>query len=279
MAKEPTSPPEGTTKPNPPPNVPSKQGVPPPLRSPTTGRRLDGLPESAIGCGDPLTPEGRDKLFAAKGPSVTLPTEAFRGAPPDPLVVTAKAACDEHPDCTMVTTGLDPRTPLARAMLEGGRTSDPGYEPPSRTNEESPDCVPIGQTIVPTFEPPGERPGEAGGPFWDVPPAEVPPDFEGTVYEPYAIIKDMRALYTDFVNDVMDATYKLRSGALKWLCRAIALTFGSVVLSFLVIGAVGVFGAVWLFKALDWAERKYWLSTAGDPDTLDDFAPRERPWK
>jgi hypothetical protein len=59
----------------------------------------------------------------------------------------------------------------------------------------------------------------------------------------------------------------------------IGLGFGSVVLSLLLVGALGVVGAVWLFRALDWAEHKYWLSTAGDPDTLDAFAPRERPWK
>jgi hypothetical protein len=212
-------------------------------------------------------------------------------AVPDPLIVTAKAACDEHLNCTKVTTEMVPpaevplgseagrmlRTPLARAMLTGGRTSDPGYEPPSRTNESSPDCVPVTPTIVPTFEPPGERVGEAGGPFWDVPLADVPPDVMagrevGTIYEPYAIIKDMRALYTDFVSDVMSATYKLRSSALKWLCRATALTVGSVILSLLLIGALGVVGAVGLFKVLDAAEYRYW---AGKPEK---YERRERPW-
>lgn len=249
MVKMPTSPPEGAEKPNPPLNVPSKQGVPPPKY-------------------DLLTPEGRDGLFA----------DGFEALPacPDPLVVTAKAACDEHPECVMVTTAVDPLTPLGRAILEGGKTSDPGYEPPSRTNESSPDCVPITQTYGPEFLPPGERPGEAGGPFWDgleFQPADLPPDFEGTIYEPYAIIEDMRALYTDFVDDVMDATQKLRSAALRWLCRVIALTLGSVVLILLAVGALGVVGAVGLFRVLDAAEYRYW---AAKPEKHE---PRERPWK
>lgn len=244
MVKEPTKPPEGAAKPQPPPNVPSKQGVP-----------LAPVPE-----------------YRRRSNWPTLPMT------PDPLVVTAKAACDEHLDCTKVTTEM---VPLAEVPLgfERGRTSDPGYVPGTLTDGSSPDRVPVTPTVSPEFLPPGERPGEAGGPFWDVPPADLPPDFEGTIHEPYAIIKDMRALYTDFVDDVMDATRKLRSAALRWLCRAIALTLGSVVLSLLAIGAVGVVGAVMLFKALDAAEYRYWAGTAGDLDTLDDFAPRERPWK
>jgi hypothetical protein len=254
MAKEPTKPPEGSKKP-----TPRNWRRDPFIRESKTTPPLPSRPDPFIGATHTSEPSDwvQAEIDGESGRVRALPDPPEAGPPIEYV----------------------PNTPLARAMLEGGLTNGPGYEPQSRTDQESPDCVPVTPTIVPTFEPPGERVGEAGGPFWDsIPPGDVPPDFEGTIYEPYAIIKDMRALYTDFINDVMDATYKLRSTALKYLCRAIALTFGSVVLSMLVVGALGVFGAVWLFKALDWAEHKYWLSRPGDPDTAD-YLPRERPWQ
>jgi hypothetical protein len=143
-----------------------------------------------------------------------------------------------------------PNTPLARAMFESGRTSDPGYEPPSRTDQESPDCVPV----TPTFEPPGERVGEAGGSFWDsIPPADEPED-DVTEVHSYGIIEDMGGLFASLVEGAVGATAGARAAALRWLARGIACVFGTVILVLLLIGALGVVCTVWLITLLGWTE-------------------------
>ncbi|MCH8242878.1 MAG: hypothetical protein IH897_09735, partial [Planctomycetes bacterium] len=187
MVKEPTKPPEDTLKPEPPDyDLLTQEG-----RDGLFADGLEGLP-------DPLTPEGRDKLFEAKGPSVTMSTAAFAGhtsdpefsppdrkaGPDDEVVFSEAETCDEHEGCMKVTTERmsPPRSPTTGLRLDGlpesaiGRgplTNDPGYEAGSLTNDESPDRVPVTQTITPEFSPLGERPADAAGPFWDdVPPAD-----------------------------------------------------------------------------------------------------------
>ena len=169
MVKEPTVPPEGSKKPQPP-------------REPFTA-----LPAHL------LTPEGRDKLFEAKGPSVT-----------------------------------------------------PTYSPP-----DDPDSG----TLDPADE--FEDDGVASGPFWDAPIFEIEED--GTLERPYAIIEDMDSLFRDLYGDLMDTTFKMRSAALKWLCRGIAGVIGTVVLTLLLIGGLGVVLAVALSRFLDRAELAYWV--------------------
>lgn len=102
----------------------------------------------------------------------------------------------------------------------------------------------------------GYDPGPAG-PYWDLPP-EVLAGREETLVEPYAIIEDMEMLFRDLYDDLMDATAKVRSAALKYACRLLVGIFGVVILSLLLIGAVGVVCAVWLFKAMDALELLYW---------------------
>ncbi len=258
MAKEPTAPPEGATKPPPPPR-----------------------PDITIAC-DPLTPDGRDRLFATKpggpvyrvrttgghappegsakptppahtsDPEFSLPNRT--AGPDDEVVFSEAVTCEEHSGCMKVTTempvGSDP-----------SRTSDPGYEPPSRTVEEHPDIA----SDTPTYSPP-DNPyhwihgdGPAPGPFWDLPPADVLEGSErGTIHEPYAIIEDMGSLFRDLCDDAMKTTSKMRSAALRYLCRALALGCGTAILGLLLIGAAGVVWAVWLFRFLDWAELTYW---------------------
>ena len=186
MVKEPTVPPEGSEKPQPPPNVPSKQGVPPTVRghalykdkrtipfappagppneevrksgetrdkiprSPTTGRRLDGLPESAIGVGPDLS-DAVSFRGHTSDPTFNPPNRV--AGPDDEVVFSEAVACKEHADCMVVESSI---------------TSDPGYEPPSRTI----DAAPITPTITPQWPEPGwgtamDEVAGAAGPFWD----------------------------------------------------------------------------------------------------------------
>ena len=254
---------------------------------------MDGLPESAIGRGDPLTPEGRDKLFESKGPSVIMSTDdpAFVGHTSDPkfnppnrvagadddVVFSEAERCVEHPDCMVVTTQLAvPLSPEAPSAARGlglpswqlpeapSRTHDPGYETPSRTV----DAAPLTPTITPEWPEPGwgtamdearqaRSPG-SGGPFWDASRDVADWDEAGLLRRPYAIIEDMGSLFRELYDDVMEATYRLRSGALKYLCRAIALVFGVVLFGLLIVGGVGVVLVVWLLKASAKAESIYW---------------------
>jgi len=223
MAKEPTKPPEGIKKPTPP-------------RSPFSGRRLDGLPES-------------------------VPTAAFVGHTSDPdfnppdrksgpdneVVFSEAVTCTEHEDCMTVTTQLGSDT---------SRTNDPGYEPPSRTADENPNGI----GVTPTYVPPPFEPVSfdgAGGLYWDIPDAVLAGSDE-PLDRPYAIIEDMGTLFRELIDDVLDATAKLRSAALRYACRLIAGVFGVVIFGLLIVGGVGVVLAVWLFKAMDKAELIYW---------------------
>ncbi len=230
MAKEPTSPPEDYMKPAPP--------SPPPPREPR------------------LTTVSTGVLAEKNGDVV------FSGA----------ERCIEHPDCMVVTTQIasqmDSEAHRSRLHMPGtSRTNDPGYEPGSLTNEQSPDCVPVGQTVTPEWPEPGwgtamdERDARAGAAEREL-LLDLPQDvIEGSdepLDRPYAIIEDMGTLFRELCDDVLDSTAKLRSAALKWLCRAIASAVAVVIFGLLIVGGVGVVLAVWLFKAMDVLELRYW---------------------
>ena len=159
-----------------------------------------------------------------------------------------------------------PDPPPPRLTVEAIRTSDIGYEPPSRTDQDHPDCVTgsVSDYVPPTYSPPDDPDhwiegygADRSGPHWDAPPFEIEDD--ETSPPRYAIIEDMGSLFRDLCDDVLETTSKFRSDALKWLCRAIAGAIGTVVLTLLLIGGLGVVLAVGLFRFLDWAELAYWV--------------------
>ena len=209
-------------------------------RSPTTGRRLDGLPESAIGVGPDLS-DAVSFRGHTSDPTFNPPNRV--AGPDDEVVFSEAVACKEHADCMVVESSI---------------TSDPGYEPPSHTI----DAAPITLTITPQWPEPGwgtamDEVAGAAGPFWDSSYDPADEEWPGTSRRPYAIIEDMRSLFLGLYDDGMGATAMLRSASAMFACRAIALVFCGVIFGLLSVGAVGVVLAVWLLKAFDKVEAVY----------------------